>query len=266
MNTTRLFGKTQIAFVVFAALSLVLLLTPVYAQQATPSPTPQPSAITFSGRIDAVDARFIVVNGLLVDITGAVVDTARLAVGVNVTVFGNLQSGLIRATSIVFDDDDDGSGTPQVTPQITLTLTPTATPVTATSTPSPTPNLTQTAVPTVRPRIIIEGPVVEIDATRIRVFDIDITVDPTIVNITNIQIGDNVRVEGDFTVINTVINIVAVNITIINIDDRRSDRQSDRQSDRRSDRRSDRPVQPPPPPPPPARGSSDDSGRSSRSS
>lgn len=263
MNTRRLFGRTQIAFMIFAAISMVLLLTPVYAQQQA-TPTAQPSSIAFSGRVDAVDARFIVVNGLLVDITSAIVNTARLEIGINVTVFGNLQSGLIRATEIRFDDDDDDSRrTPGATPSVVIpTLTPT---------PGLTPMRTPTPRSTVRPRIIIEGPVRDIAPTRIRVFDVDITVDPAIINLTNIRIGDNVRVEGDFTVVNGVINIVAFNIRVITGDDRGSGRRSDRGPDRISDRGDDRssirstprPPQPPPPPPQTGRGSS---GRSSRSS
>ncbi len=251
----RKLRRTHIALVI-VLLSLALAITPTLAQQQV-TPTVPGSSITFSGTIDSFDTNYVVVNGLLVNLDGADISRALIQIGAAITVVGNLQNGVIQATRLRSggDDDDDGSGV--VNPQSITAPTATPTPVGETR----------------RPRIVIEGPVREISGTTMRIFDQVITINPNITNITNIRVGDNVRVEGDFTIINNTFNIVAVNVTVVTGSGRGSDRNSggnnvsDRNSNNVSDRNSDRPVQPPPPPPPPPpRGSnSNNSGASAAS-
>jgi hypothetical protein len=250
--------RTHIALVI-VLLSLALAITPTLAQQQA-TPTAPGSSITFSGTIDSFDTNYVVVNGLLVNLDGADISRALIQIGAPITVVGNLQNGVIQATRLRSggDDDDDGSGV--VTPQSITAPTATPTPVGETR----------------RPRIVIEGPVREISGTTMRIFDQVITINPNTTNITNIRVGDNVRVEGDFTIINNTFNIVAVNVRVVTGGGRGSDRNSGNNngSNRNSidnnisDRNSDRPVQPPPPPPPPQprgsnSGASAASGRSS---
>ena len=66
--------------------------------------------------------------------------------------------------------------------------------------------------------IIIEGPIQAININIITIFNINIEVDPNDPILTQIRIGDVIRVEGTSTNVNGTIIIVAVNIVIINID------------------------------------------------
>lgn len=101
------------------------------------------------------------------------------------------------------------------TPTPTVTLTPTPSPEgTAEATPEATPDDDDDLPIT----IIIEGPVQEININIITIYDIDIEVgeDDPILGI--IQIGDILRVEGSTQEFSGTIIIIAVNITIINVD------------------------------------------------
>lgn len=205
-------SKQTSVLVLSLALCLMLLIIPAQAQQtATPSPSPVPT-ITFTGTIGSVAANQIVVNGLLVDIQGLDIAPERLQIGTRVTVSGVLQNGLIVAINLSFDDDDDTSNN-----ILTATFTPTPSA-------TPTPGATPTYVP---PIIIIEGPVVSITQTTLIIYDFNIQINQN-VNVTNIRVGDRVRVHGDLNIVNNTINIVAVNIVIINIDQRDSGRQPPR--------------------------------------
>ena len=98
----------------------------------------------------------------------------------------------------------------EVTSEVTPEITPEATPET---TPEPTDEPEAGA-----PLIVVEGPVEEINVSTITIFDINIQVDPSDPVLTQIQIGDTLRVEGETSFDNNVIVIVAVNITIIDVD------------------------------------------------
>ena len=92
--------------------------------------------------------------------------------------------------------------------------------VPATETPSniiETPN-SIVATETVVPLIVIEGSVQAININVITVFDFDIQIDAGNPILTDIQIGDNVRIEGNMDFVDTVFVIVAVNITKIDVD------------------------------------------------
>lgn len=66
--------------------------------------------------------------------------------------------------------------------------------------------------------IIIEGPVQQINVNIITIYDIDIEINADDPILTVIQIGDNIRVEGDMLDSGGTIIIVAINITIIDVD------------------------------------------------
>lgn len=256
--------------------SLALLWTPAQAQDGFTPTAPQASSITFSGVVESVGPRFIVVNGLMVDLQGAEGPLGNLQLGAPVTIVGTLQNSVVQATLVQLDDDDDTSGANQ----------PGAQP--ATSTPAPSSGAASSANRSDdgARRIIIQGPVRQVSPTSIRIFDLTITIDPNTVNMTNISVGDNVRVVGSFTTVNNTFRIQAMNITPITpvifrgsddisdrdsrtsdrFSDRQSDRTSDSFSDRQSDRDSDRQPAPPPPPPPPSSDRDSISAASSRSS
>lgn len=65
--------------------------------------------------------------------------------------------------------------------------------------------------------IVIEGPVQSINANIITIFDIDIEIDASDPLLTVIQIGDEIRVEGDW-VGGPNVTVIAINIVIIDVD------------------------------------------------
>jgi hypothetical protein len=270
--------KTVPAIVVLAGLALVasfaLLWTPVQAQDGSNPTAPQGSPITFSGTVESVGPRFIVVNGLMVDLQGAAGPLDSLQLGASVTIVGTLQNSVVQATVVQLDNDDRTSGAAQ--------------PVIATPVPPSSANTSANRSSGPR-RIVIQGPVREISPTSLRIFDLNITIDTNSVVVPAVSVGDNVRVVGDFTTENNTFRIRAINITPINPTIRRgssddisgrdsfdsdrpapvnpvpqtSDRQSDRSSNSVSDRESDRQA---PPPPPPSRPDSSRDSISDRSS
>ncbi|NLE51612.1 MAG: hypothetical protein GX613_09425 [Chloroflexi bacterium] len=263
-HTTIVPAALLLAITLIAA---VALLVPSARAQQPPTSTPAPTfPITFSGPVESVGPRFIVVNGLLVDLVQATVPQNGMQLGAVVTVSGNLIDSMIVASRVELGDTTGNVVQP-----------PPATPANIT-TPTPPPLDLRGSVrgdDGRARRIVVQGPVREITPTSLRIFNLEVDYDPTIVNVTNIQVGDNVRVEGDFVIVNNTYNIVAMNVTVVNtpvfrggsVDSRPSDSIDTRQSDRASDRDSVQPAQPPPPPPPapaPSRGS--DSAASGRGS
>lgn len=251
------FHRSLIVLAILAVAALATIVVLLVAPSASAQqPTPDPSAtfpITFSGPVESTGPRFIVVNGLLVDLAGAETPPAALVIGDVVTVYGSLQNNTVVAARVELGDQTSS-----------LTVTPGG----PTVTPPPL-NLSGRDDDDDRPRrIVVQGPVRNITNNTIQIFNLNIQYDPTIVNVTNIQVGDNVRVQGDFTIVNNIYNIVAVNATVVNApvfigSDRITDRTTDRITDRDS-RSAPPPAQPPPPPPPAApRGSNGDSGRGS---
>ncbi|MBK8027424.1 MAG: hypothetical protein IPK19_40050 [Chloroflexi bacterium] len=104
---------------------------------------------------------------------------------------------------------------PSPTPTATASATPTAT-STATSTPgpSPTPSVTPNGLPVT---IIIEGPVEVVNINIITIYDIDVQIDDDDPVLEQIDVGDFVRIEGNFAGGTTVI-VVAVVVYVIDID------------------------------------------------
>ncbi|MBN2470921.1 MAG: hypothetical protein JXN59_09365, partial [Anaerolineae bacterium] len=124
--------------------------------------------------------------------------------------------------------------------------------------------------------LVIQGPVREITPTSLRIFGLDIGLTPETLATSAIQVGDNVRVVGQFMAVDDTFRLMAVNITPLSMllgrdstaslrDSVSDDTASMRESNRASDRTSGSDTQSAPPPPPPA-SSSDDSNNSSRDS
>lgn len=173
----------------------------------------QDDAIEFPGEIMAINGNVIIVGGIAVDVSDAVLPLDDLTVGMTVQIIGTRQDQTITATIVVITDYGDVA-----TPVTETTQEVTPEPV-ATATVEPTPEITpdDTDDDTVDgiPIIVIEGPVEAISVNFITIFDIDIEVDPTDPVLTQIRIGDTVRVEGESSFNNNTIVIIAVNITIV---------------------------------------------------
>ena len=116
----------------------------------------------------------------------------------------------------------------QMSPTCTQTATPTPTltpSLTPTPGPSPTPALTETVEPSSTPTattpattIIIEGPVQIININIITIYDINIELDEHDPVLTNIHIGDFVRVEGNARNNTTVLIVQAITVFVVNVD------------------------------------------------
>ena len=103
------------------------------------------------------------------------------------------------------------TATPEATVEVTVEATAEVTPeATAEATPNPDDDGGIT--------IVIEGPVQEININIITIYNIDIELDNDDPNLTIIQLGDIVRIEGDTNDFNGTIIIVAVTVVIVNVD------------------------------------------------
>lgn len=216
------------------ALSIILFLFIVGCTPETDDETP----IEFTGTVTVIDGNTITVGGFNVDISNASVPTSGFIIGDNVRVTG-LSSGVLVVAVVVVPIEQTSNDDPQ-TPEPTAIIQtptqasePTAIVQTPTQAPEPTAivqNPTQapeatieieaTTVPAIvvidgEPLIVIEGPVQEININTIRIFDIDIEVNPADPILTQIRIGDTIRIEGQSSFEGTIIIIVAINIVII---------------------------------------------------
>ncbi|MBE0691406.1 MAG: hypothetical protein IH587_14905, partial [Anaerolineae bacterium] len=175
--------------------------------------------ISFTGTVTQASGTLIVVNGLTVSLE-AVQPAIEVLVGMQVSVQGVLtDDGRILAQVITI------VAPPGMTPVPTATTTPTLEP---TAGPSPTP----TPVNGGGVVVVIEGPVEAININIITIYNINIVVNVDDPALAVIQIGDLVRVEGEFvdedddlsewvridsdTQIN--ITIIAITIVIVDID------------------------------------------------
>jgi hypothetical protein len=108
----------------------------------------------------------------------------------------------------------------QLSPNCTQTVTPTNTPgpsPTPTNTPTPGPSPTATATSS-GTTIVIEGPVQVINVNIITIYDINIQVNANDPVLTNIHLGDFVRVEGNAVNNTTVLIVQAVTVFVVNVD------------------------------------------------
>lgn len=181
---------------------------------------------------------FMIIKLKLIHIVIALLSIGGIVATVVVVTKNNTSVTVVQVTPTA-EATDAPTATPDGTATATPTLEPTETPTiepTIDETVTATATLDVTSTPTVEPTttptptatddgdddddaiIVIEGPVTAINITTITIFDIDIQVDPADPILTQIQIGDRLRVQGNTTYNGTTIIIVAINITIVNID------------------------------------------------
>lgn len=172
----------------------ILLTGLIAAQEATSTPG---ASIELTGQIGDVTDTTLVINGLTIDITTAVI-TGELRIGATVAVAGNLtpQGTIVALTVTVID------GTATLAP--TLDATETSDGTRTTPTPSATPINDGDVI------IVIEGPIQDININIITIYNINISVDINNPILNLIQIGDVIYVEGllgiDGILVATLIN------------------------------------------------------------
>jgi hypothetical protein len=194
--------------------TLCTLLFVIIMVGATSLVQAQDETIEFPGEIIAIDGNIISVGGIAVDTGSAILPGDGLTVGMTVQVIGTRQDQTILATIIVITDfgtEPDVPEEPTEEPDIPEV---TEEPDVPDATQEPAPSVIVN-VSTLVPIIVIEGPVQAINVSSITIFDIDIEVDSADVILTQIRIGDTVRVEGKSSFTGDTIVIVAVNITIV---------------------------------------------------
>ena len=182
---------------IFAVLLPFVFVTLIQAQQ------PQTTTIQLVGVIDEINGTIIDISGVQVDVSTSNMSVAELQVGMTVSVSGTVVDGVVSATTIVIIALPTETATPD--PEVTEE-TPT----------EPQPTATTAPISDV-PLVVIEGPVQEINVNFITIFDIDIQVDSGDPVLTQIRLGDVIRIEGATEIEGDTIIIVAVNITIIQV-------------------------------------------------
>lgn len=208
-----------------AFLWTILVLLMVAILPGDNSVRAQDDAIEFPGEIMSVDGNIIVVGGIAVDVSDALLPLDSLTVGMTVQIIGTRQGQTVSATIVVITDFGDPA-TPEATevpddmPEATAepTVTPETTEEPDTPVTTEEPDDGSVVINnniSIESYIVIEGPVEAISVDFITIFDIDIKVDPSDPVLTQIRIGDTIRVEGESDFNNGTIVIVAVNITIV---------------------------------------------------
>ena len=181
---------------------------------------PVGATIQLTGQVTSIQGQTIVIDGLSIDISNTTVSIIDIDIDSTVTVIGVLQQQTVIATTVIIvvnPTQPTATITPEVTPELTpeVTVEPT---VEATAEITAEPPAESTPVVDAPPLIVIEGPVQTININVITVFDFDIQIDASNPILTDLQIGDNVRVEGNLNFEGSKLVIVVVNITIIDID------------------------------------------------
>lgn len=211
--------RKQIAFLWTIVVLLMVAILP-----GGNSVRAQDDAIEFPGEIMSIDGNIIVVGGIAVDVSDALLPLDSLTVGMTVQIIGTRQGQTVSATIVVITDFGDPV-TPQATEVPPVTPATTEEPDTPVTTEEPDMPVT-TEEPddgsvvinnnvSIESYIVIEGPVEAISVDFITIFDIDIKVDPSDPVLTQIRIGDTIRVEGESDFSNGTVVIIAVNITIV---------------------------------------------------
>lgn len=185
------------------------------------------SPIEFTGVITAIDGDIITVGGFSVDISSASVPVVGVSINEEVRITGLSEGATIIAIVVVVIDEttDDPTEEPEATaaPEVTDAAPPEETDAAPEAT-DEAPEATEAPESTDEapviivggdPLIIIEGAVESITINTITIFDIDIEVDPGDPILTEIRIGDTIRIEGISSFDGLTIIIIAVNITII---------------------------------------------------
>ncbi len=116
--------------------------------------------------------------------------------------------------------ESTAEATPEATPESTPEATPEATPeMTPEATPESTPEATDEPDDDDLPiTIVIEGPVQNININIITIYNINIELDDNDPNLTIIQVGDIVRIEGNTQSRDNTIIIIAVTVIVVNVD------------------------------------------------
>ncbi len=164
--------------------------------------------ITLTGPVQAINVNIVTVFNIDIQFNPNDLILAEINVGDVISVGGNIISAggvvviiPVQVVIVINIDVPEPEMTPEATPDVESTPEAGA-----------TPEAGDTPV-----TIVIEGPVQSININIITIFDIDIEVDPSDPILTEIEIGDNIRIEGNPTTRGGTIIIVAVNITIINV-------------------------------------------------
>ena len=163
--------------------------------------------ININGPVEAVNLNIVTVYGLDIQFSPDDAILTEINIGDVIAVSGNIIGGvtivIVPVNVIIVVNVPGPEATPEVTPD------PEATPE-ATPEAEPDDDLPVT--------IVIEGPVEAININIITVYGFDIEVEPDDPILTQIQIGDNIHVEGNTRYDGNTIIIVVVNITIIQVD------------------------------------------------
>ena len=193
-------------------LSTVLLISGVlfviHGQDTDDNP------IDFTGTVQTIDANILVVSGLQVDVSGLSDETvSTIQVGSTVSISGTIQNATVTATTIIIINNPLPEATEEPSPEATAEVTPemTAEPE---ATPEVTPEPTDDDNDDI---IVIEGPVESIGINVITIFGIEIEVDPNNPILTEIEIGEVIRIEGIGDFEDGILVVVAVNITVVNV-------------------------------------------------
>lgn len=166
---------------------------------------PDGSRLQFTGTVEALDDTVVTVSGLQVDISLITLSSADLEIGMTVTVAGVMEETIVVAAVVIIiapapdqpDAPSDGSAPPQDNPE-DGSVPPTDSPENG-------------------PVIVIEGPVQSININIITIFNIDIEVDAADPILTDLHIGDYVRIAGNTHFESGTIIIVAVTVVIVNV-------------------------------------------------
>lgn len=164
------------------------------------------SQLQFTGTVEAVEGSVVTVSGLQVDISLITITHADLDLGMTVTVTGVFDGTVVVAAVVIIvaagpeqsEDPSDGLPPSDDDPE---------------DVPADDSEDTENA-----PVIVIEGPVQSININIITIFDIDIQVDPADPILSEVQIGDYVRIGGDTQFEGGTIIIVAVTVVIVNVE------------------------------------------------
>lgn len=196
---------------IFGVMLVMLLLSLIGAAATAQDVTNTPAAtITFTGTVTEFTEAGFLVNGLEVTVDEASSPEIPVYIGAIVEVSGVLETnGTVTALSVTV---------------VTISATPDAE-----VTPEPTPDPEDSDDEDNDAIIVIEGPVQSINVNIITIYSINIAVEEDDPILQEIEIGDIIRIEGELTDddFGTIlisndesidISIVAINITIINVD------------------------------------------------
>ena len=176
----------------------------VHAQIAEPSDSNLVvPVIQITGPVEAININIVTIYNIDIQLDPDDPILTTLVIGDILNVDGSLITAgdmlVIVAINVIVIEMPDPEATPEATPEVT-------------------PDVDDGDDADLPITIVIEGPVEAININIVTIFDIDIEVDPDDPILNVIEIGDTIRVEGDTTGTGDTIIIVAINITIINVE------------------------------------------------